>query len=320
MHRGVTSPRCKRGTFSTVRIGVSVKSGELVAVKVIKKTTNDKKDMAAVENEIECWSLLDHPHIVTMKEVYDTTTSYCIVQELVTGGELFDKIVERSQYSEKDASELVLHILQAVNHMHERGVIHRDLKPENLLLSDKTDKAIIKLADFGLSCKTTDAKRMRKAVGTPGYISPEVLVSLEDPSIVCGKEVDIWAVGVIAFILLCGYPPFYAEDEETSFELTIMGQFEFASHSWTNISAEAKDLISHILVVDPASRYTAQQIIDHPWMKGNCPNAHLTETVTALKKFNARQKWKAAMAAAAALRKFAAAGKYCCLLRSQQQQ
>ena len=123
-----------------------------------------------VENELICWLRLDHPNCVQLKEVYETKTHYYIFQELVTGGELFNEIVERSFYSEKDASGIVLQIVSAINHMHERGVIHRDLKPENLLLSSKAPDATLKLADFGLSALSSDSSRLHRPVGTPGYI------------------------------------------------------------------------------------------------------------------------------------------------------
>eukprot|EP01107_Rhizomastix_libera_P016437 TRINITY_DN6855_c0_g2_i1.p1 TRINITY_DN6855_c0_g2~~TRINITY_DN6855_c0_g2_i1.p1 ORF type:complete len:405 (+),score=88.38 TRINITY_DN6855_c0_g2_i1:54-1268(+) len=292
------------GSFSVVKVAIDKESGQRYAIKIMEKQANNLKRKAMVDNEINCWRKLKHPHIIQLKEVYETEENYYIVQELVTGGELFDKIVEYSHYSEKDASNIVLQIVSAINSMHEVSVIHRDLKPENLLLSDQSANAIIKLADFGLASLFTDEKKLHKAVGTPGYIAPEVLFTMDDETRSYDKQSDVWAIGVIMYILLCGYPPFYSEDDDEIFDLTMAGQFVFHESAWAKISTLAKDLIKKILVVDPKKRWTCQQILEHPWMKGNAPSDNLESTLVSLKKFNAKKRWKAAINATVALDRF----------------
>jgi len=286
-----------RGAFSVVKKAVNKASGEEVAVKIIAKQPDNPRQQDMVENELICWLRLDHPNCVQLKEVFETETHYYIFQELVTGGELFDEIVQRSFYSEKDASAILLQIVSAINHMHERGVIHRDLKPENLLLSSKGPDGILKLADFGLSALISDTERLHKPVGTPGYIAPEVLLTIDDPQLSYDKECDVFAIGVIMYILLCGYPPFYSEtdDDNEIFDLTIAGCYQFHDEAWHNTSREAKDLIMHLLRVNPRRRWTCKQILEHPWMKGNAPSEPLSQTLVSLKKFIAKKRWKAAI-------------------------
>lgn len=167
------------------------------------------------------------------------------------GGELFDRIVDKSYYTEREARDLVLLLLEAIKYCHSYGIVHRDLKPENVLLSSKDDNASIKLADFGFAKKLDlDSENLTTACGTPGYVAPEILKGSS-----YGKTVDIWSIGVITFILLCGYPPFHHDNHNALFRLIKAGKFEFSSPYWDHISDEAKDLINQMLVVDPAKRY-----------------------------------------------------------------
>lgn len=228
------------------------------AVKCIdKKALKGKED--SLENEIRVLRKLNHSNIVQLKETYEDKQKVYLVMELVTGGELFDRIVEKGSYTEKDASALIRQILEAVDYMHCQGVVHRDLKPENLLYYNQDPDSKIMISDFGLS-KMEDSGVMATACGTPGYVAPEVLS--QKPY---GKAVDIWSIGVIAYILLCGYPPFYDENDANLFAQIVKGDFEFDSPYWDDISDSAKDFISHLICVNPTKRYTCKQALGHPW-------------------------------------------------------
>jgi calcium/calmodulin-dependent protein kinase I len=293
------------GAFSTVFRATPKPDGNPVAVKIIQKEGQMKR-VLLVENEIKCWSCLRHPAIVTLFEVFDMETQFCLVQEIVTGGELFDRIVEKQFYSERDACSLLRQIVAGVQHMHQRGVIHRDLKPENLLLSDKTDEARVLVADFGLAATSEDTRRLKKPVGTPGYIAPEVIKCIDDePSSVVSFECDIWAVGVILYILLCGFPPFDIEDEQKGLEEAVNANYTFPADAWDVISDSVKDLIRRILVVDRTQRLTAQQILEHPWVaQGADRGDNLSKVIEQMSKFNARRKWRKAINATRALKRF----------------
>ncbi|CAG2177271.1 unnamed protein product, partial [Oppiella nova] len=233
----------------------------------------------------------------------DTTVHMTIIVMLtmiyrVMGGELFDRIVEKGSYTEKDASHLIRQILGAVDYMHSCGVVHRDLKPENLLYYSAEEDSKIMISDFGLS-KMEDSGVMATACGTPGYVAPEVLA--QKPY---GKSVDVWSIGVIAYILLCGYPPFYDENDANLFAQILKGDFEFDSPYWDEISDSAKDFIRHLICVDVTKRYTCKQALAHPWISGDTAkdmNIHGSVSEQ-LKKNFAKTKWKQAYNATAVIR------------------
>ena len=212
----------------------------------------------------------------------------------VTGGELFEDIVAREYYSEADASHCIQQILEAVLHCHQMGVVHRDLKPENLLLASKCKGAAVKLADFGLAIEVQgDQQAWFGFAGTPGYLSPEVLRKEA-----YGKPVDIWACGVILYILLVGYPPFWDEDQHKLYQQIKAGAYDFPSPEWDTVTPEAKNLINQMLTINPAKRITAHEALKHPWVCQRSTVAsmmHRQETVECLKKFNARRKLKGAI-------------------------
>ena len=177
----------------------------------------------------------------------------------MTGGELFDRIVEKGSYTEKDAADLIKQVLDAVAYMHREGVVHRDLKPENLLYQNQEEDSKIMISDFGLS-KMEDSGIMATACGTPGYVAPEVLA--QKPY---GKSVDVWSIGVISYILLCGYPPFYDENDANLFAQILKGEFEFDSPYWDDISAEAKEFIRCLMCVDVDKRLSCEDALKHAW-------------------------------------------------------
>eukprot|EP01097_Dermamoeba_algensis_P000578 TRINITY_DN11_c0_g1_i1.p1 TRINITY_DN11_c0_g1~~TRINITY_DN11_c0_g1_i1.p1 ORF type:complete len:338 (-),score=85.80 TRINITY_DN11_c0_g1_i1:30-1043(-) len=294
------------GSFAEVKKAKHKATGEVFAAKIIDKSTlntPDRMDMVFVEMKILL--LVNHENVVKLKEIFEGPKSYFLILELITGGELFDKIVQLQFYSEKDASRVIRQILSAVKHLHDKHIIHRDLKPENLLLSSHDADANIKLADFGLSdVVESDKVLLKRAVGTPGYIAPEVLLALEGGP---GYNIpaDIWGVGVILYILLCGFPPFYDEDEEALYDSIIDGGFSYPEPYWTGISDSAKDLINKMLVVDPSRRLTAEECLKHPWVQGSAApgEKHLDGTIEEMKKFRAKQKFKGAILATMAAKK-----------------
>jgi hypothetical protein len=201
-----------------------------------------------------------HASIIHLHEIFENDDEIMLVLDLVGGGELFDQIVAMSSYSEASAAKVIRQLTSAIQHLHLKYVVHRDLKPENLLLSEKSDTADVMLADFGLAALVDKMSPLRAAVGTPGYIAPEVLLTLDDPNVTYDYAADIFGIGVIMYILLCGFPPFYAEDDDDLFDLTIEGDYSYPSPFWDGVSSEAKDLIDRMLATDPKKRYTCDQI------------------------------------------------------------
>eukprot|EP01103_Thecamoeba_quadrilineata_P019181 TRINITY_DN7660_c0_g1_i1.p1 TRINITY_DN7660_c0_g1~~TRINITY_DN7660_c0_g1_i1.p1 ORF type:complete len:304 (+),score=56.07 TRINITY_DN7660_c0_g1_i1:23-934(+) len=250
-----------RGAFSVVRLGVHKKTGEKVAVKIIDKSSLGA-DVVRLETEINILKKVSHPNIIHLKELIETPSILAIITELVTGGELFDKIVEQGSYSEKDAATLITKMVSAIEYLHEQGIVHRDLKPENLLLKSDEDITEVKLADFGLSKIVGTQNMMMTACGTPSYVAPEVLSASG-----YDREVDLWSIGVITYILLCGFPPFYHENLGNLFEDIMAANYDFPEDYWNHISKEAKDFIKRLLVVNPAERMTAAQARSHGWLQ-----------------------------------------------------
>ncbi|XP_036166001.1 calcium/calmodulin-dependent protein kinase type IV [Myotis myotis] len=263
------------------------------ALKVLKKTV-DKK---IVRTEIGVLLRLSHPNIIKLKEIFETPTEISLVLELVTGGELFDRIVEKGYYSERDAADAVKQILEAVAYLHENGIVHRDLKPENLLYATPAPDAPLKIADFGLS-KIVDHQVLMKTVcGTPGYCAPEILRGCA-----YGPEVDMWSVGIITYILLCGFEPFYDErGDQFMFRRILNCEYYFISPWWDEVSLNAKDLVRKLIVLDPKKRLTTFQALQHPWVTGKAANfVHMDTAQKKLQEFNARRKLKAAVKAVVA--------------------
>jgi len=196
-----------KGAFSIVKAAVNKKTGEKVAVKIINKAkaANSEADAKRLQTEVEILKKVKHPNIISLKDMYETSEELYLIMELVTGGELFDKIVEKGQYSEKEAAAMVKKILSAVDYLHQNNIAHRDLKPENLLLKGVDDTEVM-ISDFGLSKIVGVQSMMDTACGTPYYVAPEVLSASG-----YDKEVDLWSIGVITYLLLCGFPPFYGE-------------------------------------------------------------------------------------------------------------
>ncbi|XP_063753333.1 calcium/calmodulin-dependent protein kinase (CaM kinase) II beta 1 isoform X10 [Eleginops maclovinus] len=283
-----------KGAFSVVRRCVKLCSGQEYAAKIINTKKLSARDHQKLEREARICRLLKHSNIVRLHDSISEEGFHYLLFDLVTGGELFEDIVAREYYSEADASHCIQQILEAVLHCHQMGVVHRDLKPENLLLASKCKNAAVKLADFGLAIEVQgDQQAWFGFAGTPGYLSPEVLRKEA-----YGKPVDIWACGVILYILLVGYPPFWDEDQHKLYQQIKAGAYDFPSPEWDTVTPEAKNLINQMLTINPAKRITAQEALKHPWVCQRSTVAsmmHRQETVECLKKFNARRKLKGAI-------------------------
>ncbi|XP_023813930.1 calcium/calmodulin-dependent protein kinase type II delta chain isoform X13 [Oryzias latipes] len=283
-----------KGAFSVVRRCVKLSTGQEYAAKIINTKKLSARDHQKLEREARICRLLKHPNIVRLHDSISEEGFHYLLFDLVTGGELFEDIVAREYYSEADASHCIQQILEAVLHCHQMGVVHRDLKPENLLLASKCKNAAVKLADFGLAIEVQgDQQAWFGFAGTPGYLSPEVLRKEA-----YGKPVDIWACGVILYILLVGYPPFWDEDQHKLYQQIKAGAYDFPSPEWDTVTPEAKNLINQMLTINPVKRITAQEALKHPWVCQRSTVAsmmHRQETVECLKKFNARRKLKGAI-------------------------
>ncbi|XP_018055461.1 PREDICTED: calcium/calmodulin-dependent protein kinase type II alpha chain isoform X8 [Atta colombica] len=283
-----------KGAFSVVRRCVQKSTGHEFAAKIINTKKLSNRDFQKLEREARICRKLQHPNIVRLHDSIQEENFHYLVFDLVTGGELFEDIVAREFYSEADASHCIQQILESVHHCHHNGVVHRDLKPENLLLASKAKGAAVKLADFGLAIEVQgEAQAWYGFAGTPGYLSPEVLK--KEPY---GKPVDIWACGVILYILLVGYPPFWDEDQHRLYGQIKAGSYDYPSPEWDTVTPEAKNLINQMLTVNPGKRITASEALKHPWIcqrERVASVVHRQETVDCLKKFNARRKLKGAI-------------------------
>ncbi|XP_051932207.1 calcium/calmodulin-dependent protein kinase type 1 isoform X2 [Hippocampus zosterae] len=286
------------GAFSEVVLAEEKRTQRLVAIKCIPKKALEGKENS-IENEIAVLHKIKHANIVTLEEIFESKSHLYLVMQLVSGGELFDRIIEKGFYTEKDASKLIQQILDAVKYLHDMGIVHRDLKPENLLYYSMEEDSKIMISDFGLSKIEGSGSVMSTACGTPGYVAPEVLA--QKPY---SKAVDCWSIGVIAYILLCGYPPFYDENDSKLFEQILKAEYEFDSPYWDDISDSAKDFIVHLMEKEPNIRYTCEQALQHPWIAGDTAlDKNIHESVSAqIKKNFAKSKWKQAFNATAVVR------------------
>jgi len=296
-----------KGAFSIVKKCIHKQSKRGFAAKIINTKKMSQRELQKLDREARVCRLLKHPNIVRLHASISEGSYHYLVFDLVTGGELFEDIVAREFYSEVDASNCIRQVLEAVCHCHQTGVIHRDLKPENLLLASKEKGAVVKLADFGLAVEVSnDEPRWFGFAGTPGYLSPEVL--RKEPY---GKAVDLWACGVILYILLVGYPPFWDDDQNRLYEQIKAGKYEFTSPEWDTVTDEAKDLIRKMLKTNPADRITAIDALHHPWISQSeriASHIHRQQTVDAMKAWNARRKLKGAIITMIASRNFSTLG------------
>lgn len=256
------------GSYGKVTKGVDKSTGALRAIKNIDRSKiSDEKRF---EDEVNIQQQLDHPNIVKLYEVFKDAKRIYLVMELCTGGELFDRIVKEAEkhnnegaFDERGASTYMQQILGAMYYLHSHNFVHRDIKPENFLLQNERADAEIKVIDFGLAKRFEpgSGQTMLTKAGTPYYVSPQVLAGKYD------EKCDIWSCGVIAYILLCGYPPFYGDNDSCILRAVKKGEFEFPSPDWDTISVHAKAFISQMLILDPAKRPSAQALLEHEWLR-----------------------------------------------------
>ena len=248
------------------------------------------EDVEDVRREISILHHLgDHPNVVELIDAYEGSKHIYIVMELCKGGELFDRIVAKSHYSEKEAASTFRTMMRTVAHCHNLGVIHRDLKPENFVLKTTADDSPIKAIDFGLSTYFEPAQHFHDIVGSAYYVAPEVLRRNYS------NEADIWSAGVILYILLAGVPPFWAQSEQAIFDEVLKGKYDLKSDPWGKISEGAKDVVRKMLVSNPKDRATAQEILNHPWVRedGDASDEQLEDVVLSrMRKFAAMNKFK----------------------------
>ncbi|KDP43357.1 hypothetical protein JCGZ_25462 [Jatropha curcas] len=280
-----------QGQFGTTYLCTNKATNRQYACKSIpKRKLLCKEDYEDVWREIQIMHhLSEHPNVVQIKGTYEDTMFVHLVMELCGGGELFDRIVAKGHYSEKEAAKLIKIIVGVVEACHSLGVMHRDLKPENFLFDTPGEDAKLQATDFGLSVFYKPGQYFSDVVGSPYYVAPEVLLKLYGP------EVDVWSAGVILYILLSGVPPFWAETESGIFRQILQGKIDFESEPWPKISESAKDLIRKMLERDPRRRISAHEVLCHPWIVDDrvAPDKPLDSAVLSrLKKFSAMNKLK----------------------------
>ncbi|XP_018591309.1 serine/threonine-protein kinase DCLK2 isoform X2 [Scleropages formosus] len=276
------------GNFAIVKECVERSTGKEYALKIIDKAKCVGKEHL-IENEVAVLRRVKHPNIIMLVEEVDTPTELYLVMELVKGGDLFDAITSSTKYTERDASTMVFNLASALKYLHSLNIVHRDIKPENLLVCEFPDGTrSLKLGDFGLA--TVVEGPLYTVCGTPTYVAPEIIAESG-----YGLKVDIWAAGVITYILLCGFPPFRSENnlQEDLFDQILVGRLEFPSPYWDNITDSAKELIGRMLQVNVEARYTAEEVLSHPWVTDDAAmeNNMKVEVTGKLKKhFNAASK------------------------------
>ena len=278
------------GTFRYEELYKSAVMGQGVeyALKVID--TSKCADMDDITREVSILHMLTHPNIMRLYEVFYEVRTVVLVTELVAGGELFDRIIEKGSYSEKDAAKVMSQLCNALSYMHEKNIVHLDLKPENLLYAAPVPDETLKVADFGLARTIGKGKEMKSMCGTPGYVAPEIILYKECKS----TAVDMWSVGVILYILLCGFPPF-AESELTAlFDSIRKARYDFPSPWWDSISPQAKSLVKKLLVLDVTKRLSAKQVLENAWVQSEAPSTAIPGAQAALKKYRANQRLRKA--------------------------
>jgi len=282
----VNSKELGHGHYGIVRKCMNRETNQWYAIKSIRKAK--VKKIEVLKREIEILKEVKHPHIIELVDVFEDAKYLHLVTVLCTGGELFDRIIAKStspegHYSEHDAAALIKDILNAIAYCHSKGIVHRDLKPENFLFLTESEESPIKIIDFGLSRhKDTNEEMMKTKVGTPYYVAPEVLRREYN------EACDIWSIGVITYILLCGYPPFYGDSDAEIFNSVRIGQFDFPSPEWDEISDSAKNFVTFLLQQQAELRPTAPAATDHPWITEHAPTTHAEDRKKILSRQSAR--------------------------------
>lgn len=257
------------GAFAQVRLAYDRETGEKAAVKVIKKHGHDPREMEYVLREMDIMKSVSHPNIVNTIDMFDSPTHLHIVLEYMAGGELFDIIADAGSFTEQKAAQVTRDVIKGVQYLHMHDIVHRDIKPENVLCVSRSWPLQVKIADFGLADFSQDGEINSTAngmIGTPGYVAPEVVNRQK-----YGPGVDMWAVGVLLYIMLSGKMPFYGRDDQACLQMISRGKYSFPDREWLKISPDAKSLVKGLLQLDPNKRLTANAALQHKWLQD--PNA-----------------------------------------------
>jgi len=269
------------GSYGSVYKAVNKSTQNTVAVKSIQKSGIEKsknkeeakRQLEKFKQEIDLMKMMDHPNIIKLYESFEDKACIYLVMEMCTGGELFDAIQNSGNFDEKEAASVMQHIFRAIYYMHENHVCHRDLKPENFLFvspitkKNSIDQSLLKIIDFGLACTFKKDQVLTTKAGTPYYVAPQVLAGKY-----CQLS-DIWSCGVIMFVILCGYPPFWGDTDAEVLQKVRLGNFNFKANDWKNISEDAKNLVKVCLKMNPKERCSAQAALEHVWIHEKAPRA-----------------------------------------------
>ncbi|CAJ0768221.1 23815_t:CDS:10 [Entrophospora sp. SA101] len=283
----VTAKVLGTGSFAVVKECVEKKTNESYALKILTKKVLKGKEKI-LSTELDILKKVHHPYVVSLHDLYESKEGVFIVTDLASGGELFSQLLLKGSYTEKDAADLARKLLEGVAYLHDLGIVHRDLKPENLLFKDTSEDADILITDFGLSKILTSTEDVLfTACGTPDYVAPEVLLQVGH-----NKPVDVWSIGVILYVMLCGYTPFWGENQAELFESIMSGEYDFEEEYWSEISDSAMDLIEKMLTHDPSKRITAKEACKHPWFE-SAKKVDILEKVKS--NFSAKERFKKAV-------------------------
>lgn len=280
------------GAFAEVKIATKNDSKDVYAVKIVDRKRLSEDDEECLQIEINNLTALQHPNIIRLFKVFHEPLKYYLVMELVKGGELFDRVVSKNSYTEQEGRDACKTVFEAIGYCHKNCIAHRDLKPENLLLMYEDSDTEIKIADFGFSkhVESPEANCLTTRCGTPEYVAPEVLSGRPYSS-----KCDTWSLGVIIYILLCGYPPFYDDNVRRLFRQILKANYKFHDDTWGDVSDEAKDLISKLLVVKANKRLSADEVLQHEWFaNASLSGRDLDKAKDNLKSFQKNKRFKAA--------------------------
>uniref|UniRef100_A0A0N4U3C3 Protein kinase domain-containing protein n=1 Tax=Dracunculus medinensis TaxID=318479 RepID=A0A0N4U3C3_DRAME len=290
----LTNDHLGTGAYASVRTCISLTTGEEFAVKLVYKHEAGHT-RSRIMREVETFQMCkNHPNIVQLQEWFEDHDYFYMVFEKMKGGPLLNHIQRKGFFTEQEASKVTKDIVNALKYLHDRGIAHRDVKPENVLCSDEERVSPVKLCDLDLASKLISVNSepdLASPVGSAEFMAPEVVDTFVGDALKYDKRCDMWSLGVIIYIMICGYPPFYGQCwrencgwdqglscndcQENLFKRIQQGEFDFPEPEWKNVSKEAKDLICHLLVKNVRNRFTADEVLKHPWVRNGAPETKL---------------------------------------------